>query len=57
VSAREYISNGGEVRVVTESADADGRRAIVDCVDRTRTAEPITLDGKVVGWRIKDGER
>jgi hypothetical protein len=57
VSAHEYVSNGGEVRVVAESADADRRRVIVDRVDRTRTAEPITLDGKVIGWRIKDGER
>ena len=57
MSAREYVSNGGEVRVVTESTDTDGRRAIVDRVDRTRTAEPIMLDGKVIGWRIKDGDQ
>jgi hypothetical protein len=57
VSAREYISNGGEVRVVTESTDADGRRSIVDRVDRARTAEPIMRDDKVIGWRIKDGDK
>lgn len=46
----EYVSNSGEVRVVTERIDADGRRAIVDCVDRTRRGEPVRVDGKVVRW-------
>lgn len=53
---REYVSNAGEVRVVTERV-VDGVRCVTDLVDRTRTAEPVTVDGKVVAWRIKDGDQ
>lgn len=49
---REYVSNAGEVRVVTERI-VDGVRRVSDLIDRTRIAEPIMVGGKVVGWRIK----
>lgn len=55
MNRREYVSNRGEVRVVTEHRDGDLLR-VSDLVDRTRTAEPVMVDGKVVGWRIKGGE-
>lgn len=52
---REYVSNAGEVRVVTERT-VDGVRHVSDLVDRTRTAAPVKVGDKVVGWRINGGE-
>lgn len=46
---RSYVSNGGEVRTVTETVDARGVRVVRDLVDRTRRA---TWDETAKRWVV-----